>query len=71
MESLAKTVQYFEEEREELITELKLLRALATNGLITTSIVHDLKSINALLVNRVEPMRMASKMIIKCLLREI
>lgn len=59
MESLAKTVQYFEEEREELITELKLLRALATNGLITTSIVHDLKSINALLVNRVEPMRMA------------
>ena len=27
--------------------------------LITTSIVHDLKSINALLVNRVEPMRMA------------
>lgn len=53
MESLAKTVQYFEEEREELITELKLLRALATNGLITTSIVHDLKSINALLVNRV------------------
>jgi signal transduction histidine kinase len=59
IESLAKTVQYFEEEREELITELKLLRALATNGLITTSIVHDLKSINALLVNRVEPMRMA------------
>lgn len=59
MESLAKTVQYFEEEREELTTELKLLRALATNGLITTSIVHDLKSINALLVNRVEPMRMA------------
>lgn len=59
MESLAKTIQYFEEEREELITELKLLRALATNGLITTSIVHDLKSINALLVNRVEPMRIA------------
>lgn len=59
MESLAKTVQYFEEEREELISELKLLRALATNGLITTSIVHDLKSINALLVNRVETMRIA------------
>ena len=59
MESLAKTVQYFEEEREELISELKLLRALATNGLITTSIVHDLKSINALLVNRVNAMRIA------------
>lgn len=59
MKSLAKTVQYFEEEREELISELKLLRALATNGLITTSIVHDLKSINALLVNRVDAIRIA------------
>lgn len=59
IESLAKTIQYFEEEREELISELKLLRALATNGLITTSIVHDLKSINALLVNRVDTMRIA------------
>lgn len=59
IENLAKTVKYFEEEREELITELKLLRALATNGLITTSIVHDLKSINALLVNRAESMRIA------------
>lgn len=38
---------------------MKLLRALATNGLITTSIVHDLKSINALLVNRVDTMRIA------------
>lgn len=54
VETLAKAVQYFEEEREELISEIKILRALATNGLITTSIVHDLKGINALLVNRVE-----------------
>lgn len=59
MQSLAKTVKYYEEEQKELITELKLLRALATNGLITTSIVHDLKGINALLVNRVESMRIA------------
>lgn len=59
IESLAKTVQYYEEEREELITEVKLLRALATNGLITTSIVHDLKSINAILVNRVDTLRIA------------
>ena len=59
IKNLAKTVQYYEEEREELITELKLLRALATNGLITTSIVHDLKSINALLVNRVAAMKIA------------
>lgn len=59
IENLAKTVQYYEEEREELISEVKLLRALATNGLITTSIVHDLKSINAILVNRVDTMRIA------------
>ncbi len=59
VETLAKAVQYYEEEREELITEIKLLRSLATNGLITTSIVHDLKSINALLVNRVDAFRFA------------
>lgn len=59
---LAKTVQYFEEEREELITEIKLLRSLATNGLITTSIVHDLKGINAVLVNRVDAIRIAINM---------
>lgn len=57
--NLAKTVKYYEEEREELISELKLLRSLATNGLITTSIVHDLKSINAILVNRVESFKIA------------
>ena len=59
---LAKTVKYFEEEREELITEIKLLRSLATNGLITTSIVHDLKGINAVLVNRVESINFAIDM---------
>lgn len=54
VKKLAKTVQYLEEEREELISEIKLLRSLATNGLITTSVVHDLKGINARLINRVE-----------------
>lgn len=52
--TLAKAVKYYEEEREELISEIKLLRSLATNGLITSSVVHDLKSINAMLVNRVD-----------------
>lgn len=56
---LAKTVQYYQEERDELITELKLLRSLATSGLLTTSIVHDLKGINALLVNRVQSLKLA------------
>ncbi|MBN4062639.1 sensor histidine kinase [Alkaliphilus sp. AH-315-G20] len=53
-ETLAKTVKFYEEEREELISEVKLLRSLATNGLITTSIVHDLKGINSMLVIRVD-----------------
>lgn len=62
VKTLAKAVQFFEEEREELISEIKILRSLATNGLITTSIVHDLKGINALLVNRVENFQLAIKM---------
>lgn len=59
VKTLAETVKIYEEEREELITEIKQLRSLATNGLITTSIVHDLKSINALLVNRVDSIETA------------
>ena len=35
---LAEAVQIFQEEREELISEIKLLRALATNGLMTTKL---------------------------------
>lgn len=50
---LANTIKYLEEDKEELISELKLMRALATNGLITTSVVHDLKTINDILVLRV------------------
>lgn len=54
MQMMAKAIQYYEEERDELISEIKLLRSLATNGLITSSIVHDLKGINATLVERVK-----------------
>lgn len=50
---LDNTIKYLEEDKEELISELKLMRALATNGLITTSVVHDLKTINDILVLRV------------------
>ena len=56
---LAQAVQYFDEEVEDLISEIRLLRALATNGLITTSMIHDLKSLNAMLVSRVETLQMA------------
>ncbi len=59
VEVLAKAVKFYEEEREELITEIKMLRSLATNGLITSSIVHDLKGIGAILVNRVDSLNYA------------
>lgn len=54
VEKLAKAVTYYKEEREELISENKLLRRLATNGLMTSSIVHDLKSIKATFINRID-----------------
>jgi K+-sensing histidine kinase KdpD len=58
---LAQAVKYYEEERDELISEIKLLMGLATNGLITSSLVHDLKSINALLCARVDGIEWAIK----------
>ncbi len=51
-ETLVKAVEYFEQEKEELVDEIKLLRSLASNGLVTTSIVHDLKSVDARLQDR-------------------
>ena len=59
---LARAVRYYEEEVEDLISEIRLLRALATNGLITTSMIHDLKSLNAMLVSRVETLQLAINM---------
>jgi len=56
---LAEAVQYYQEEREELVSEISLLRSLATNGLITSAIVHDLKSIKGQLVNRVDTFKKA------------
>lgn len=59
IETLAKAVKVYEEEREELISDNQTLRSLATNGLITTSIIHDLKSIQANLVTREKDIRTA------------
>lgn len=55
----AKAINYYREEINELASEIKLLRSLATNGLITSSLVHDLKSINGMLVVRAKNMREA------------
>lgn len=54
---LAQAVKFYQEEHEELISEIALLRALATSGLITASIVHDLKSLQANLGIRVDNLR--------------
>lgn len=54
---LARTVRIFEKEREDLLSEIQQLKALATSGLLTSTVAHDLKSINAILVSRVDNLR--------------
>jgi signal transduction histidine kinase len=46
-ETLLKALDIAKQEKEDLISELKVMRSLSTNGLITTAIVHDLKTISA------------------------
>lgn len=53
-EKLALTVQIFEEEREDLLSEIQQLKVLATSGLLTSTVAHDLKSLKAMLVSRVK-----------------
>lgn len=53
-EKLARAVQIFEEEREDLLSEIQQLKVLATSGLLTSTVAHDLKSLNAILVRRVK-----------------
>lgn len=56
-ETISEAFKVYEQEAEELITEIKLLRTLATNGLISTSVVHDLKTLDTVLVSRVENLK--------------
>lgn len=49
---LAETIEIQAEKEKELIAEINSYRTLATNGLITTSIAHDLKSIQTTLKSR-------------------
>ncbi len=51
---LAEALLLIDKEKNDLLTEVKLLRSLATNGLITTSIVHDLSGLNTELKQRAE-----------------
>ncbi len=51
---LVKALSARKQETEELLSELKLMRSLSTNGLITSSIVHDLRSLSAKLSTRSE-----------------
>lgn len=54
---MARAIEIYEEEREELLTELQQLKVLATKGLMTSTVAHDLKGINAILVARVNSLR--------------
>ena len=54
---MARAIEIYEEEREELLTELQQLKSLATKGLITSTVAHDLKGINAILVARVNSLK--------------
>lgn len=53
-EKLARAVQVLEEEQEDLESEIQQLKVLATSGLLTSTVAHDLKSINAILITRVD-----------------
>lgn len=56
-EKMSRAIDAYEEEREELLTEIQQLRALSTNGLITSAVAHDLKSIKAVLVARADTLK--------------
>lgn len=49
---LAKTLVLIEKEKEELISEIKLLRALASTGLVISSFTHQLHSLSTKLIGR-------------------
>jgi hypothetical protein len=51
---LAKSISFLSQDQEDMFEELKLVRALATNGLITTSFLHDLKVIRDSLADRID-----------------
>lgn len=53
-EILVKALDARKQEAEDLLSELKLMRALSTNGLITTSIVHDLRGLTGRIASRSE-----------------
>ena len=56
-EQLAEALLLINEENKELLDDIKILRSLITNGLITTSILHDLMGINADLLGRVDDLK--------------
>lgn len=51
-ETMAKAIDFYKSEKNELFTEIKLLRELSTSGLITSAIVHDLKTLSGSLGSR-------------------
>ena len=54
---LAEALLLIDEENEELLSDIKMLRSLITNGLVTTAILHDLMGINADLKGRIDDLK--------------
>lgn len=51
-EILVKALDARKQEAEDLLSELKLMRSLSTSGLITSSIVHDLRNLSGRITSR-------------------
>jgi signal transduction histidine kinase len=54
---LAKTVQTKQQKIEELEDEQKILRGMATSGIVTASFTHELSNLSGVLANRVEKLK--------------
>jgi len=55
--TMAESILIYQKEQDEKNEELKLLRMLATNGLVVTTFSHELQNINTVLVPRTERLK--------------
>ncbi|MCY8147024.1 sensor histidine kinase [Bacillus inaquosorum] len=65
IELLAQSVLSLEKENEDLVTEMQLLRSLASTGLVITSFAHELKNLTANILPRTEDLKTILRELIK------
>lgn len=63
-ELLAKSILAYEKENEDLKVELRMLRALASTGIVITSFAHELKNISARILPRSDRLKKILKLLI-------